>query len=89
MSAILVTKPNALNQRDRSLLRKNGVVVVEAENPADVKLIAAEGAEVSGNDMLFAALKALSADSYSNNTNQVFVKALTAGIAANRKEQTA
>jgi hypothetical protein len=64
-----------LNQRDKAALRKAGVVCVEAENPADVKLIEASGSEVSGGDMLFAALKGLNlGDAY--GPRAAFVKAL-------------
>lgn len=86
MAEILITKPGALNQRDRALLRRNGVVIVEAESPSDVKLIAASGAEVSAGNMLFAALSALKSDQYSDNTNQVFVRALVAAMEAAREE---
>lgn len=86
MAEILITKPGALNGRDRSTLRKAGVVVVEAESPADVKLISAAGAEVSAGDMLFAALQAIHSDKYSDNTHQVFVRGLVAAMEAAREE---
>lgn len=86
MIQILVTKPGVLNQQDKAKLRRAGTVVVEANDPAHVKLISASGAEVPAQDMLFAALSALKADKYSENTNQVFVKALVAAMELARKD---
>jgi hypothetical protein len=86
MAEILIAKPGALNQRDRALLRKNGVVCIEAENPSDVKLIAASGAEVSAGSMLFAALKALHGDGYRSDARTAFVKALTEAMELAREE---
>lgn len=86
MAEILITKPGALNQRDRAALRKSGVVVVEADNPSDVKLIDASGSEVSAGSMLFAALQAIQSDKYSENTHQVFVRGLVAAMEAARGE---
>lgn len=88
MAEILVTKPGALTQRDRSLLRRNGVVVVEADSPSDVKLIAASGAEVSPDNMLFAALKAINSDRYSGNVRDAFVAGLVAAMELAREEYT-
>lgn len=59
MTQILVTKPGVLNQRDRSALRKAGVVCVEADRPEEVRLIQAEGPALSGDDMLVAVLTAI------------------------------
>jgi hypothetical protein len=75
MTRILVTRPGVLNQRDRAALRRAGVVTIEAERPADVKLIEADGAEVSGGDMLFAAMKGLNL-SGAISERAAFVKAL-------------
>jgi hypothetical protein len=86
MAEILITKPGALNQRDRKVLRDAGVVVVEAESPSDVKLIAASGAEVSAGNMLFAALKALSGGGYTYEARAVFTDALVKGMELARVE---
>jgi hypothetical protein len=86
MSEILITKPGALNQRDRALLRKSGVVCIEADSPTDVKLIAASGAEVSAGNMLFAALKALNTNGYTSDAREAFLKALVAGLELARED---
>lgn len=85
MSEIFIARPGSLNPKDILALRKAGIVVVEA-NHEDVKFIRST-VEVSGGDMLKAALKALS--SYAGTTNtgyataaamqrEEFVKSLTA-----------
>ena len=74
MTQILVTKPDTLNQRDKAALRRAGVVVIEADNPSDVKLIQANGAELSGGDMLYAAISAIAKDQYTGNVAQTFPK---------------
>lgn len=67
MAEILVTKPGVLNQRDKALLRKNGVVVVEAESPSDVKLVSPDRGEISAGGMLLACLRAISEDRWTDN----------------------
>jgi len=69
-----VTKPDTLNQRDKAALRRAGVVVVEADNPSDVKLIQANGAELSSGDMLYAAISAIAKDRYTDNVAQALPK---------------
>jgi hypothetical protein len=56
--AILFVKPKAISQRDKKLLRDAGVIVVEIDNPSDVKFTRA-GTEISGSAMLLAAAKAI------------------------------
>ena len=74
MTQILVTKPGVLNLRDRSALRKAGVVVVEAEQPNEVKLISAEGEALGGGDMLLACLRAISRDRLTGNVAEALPK---------------
>lgn len=56
---ILVVKPMSLSPSDKGLLRKAGIVVVEAAEPGDVRLLSAEAPPIDGNVMLVAAMKAL------------------------------
>lgn len=86
MSQILVTKPGALNQRDKAALRKAGVVCVEADNPADVKLISTEGAELGASEMLYAAIKGVNADIY-GKAHVAFANAVEAALAAQFQER--
>jgi hypothetical protein len=65
MAQILVTKPGVLDSRDKSKLRRAGIVTVEADNPSDVKLIDPAGGEIGHEGLLYAALKAINADTYS------------------------
>lgn len=75
---ILIVKPRSLAAADKKLLRENGVVCIEANDPSSVRLITMEGQALSGNDLFLCAVKALASDKYSDNTNQVFVKAMAA-----------
>lgn len=56
---ILVVKPKALSPSDKGLLRKAGIVVVEAAEPSEVRLLSAEAPPIDGNAMLWSAMKAL------------------------------
>lgn len=57
-TSLFIAKPGTLSAADKKELRKAGIVVIEAADPADFRFIRAE-AEVSGSDMLFAAMEAL------------------------------
>lgn len=56
--SLLIVKPGTLSIADRELLVRASIVVVEAEDPASVRFLK-PNAEVSGSDMLMAALAAL------------------------------
>jgi hypothetical protein len=56
---ILVVKPKSLTAGDKKLLRDAGVVVVEAADPSQVKLIQPEGAALAGDELFYAALKGI------------------------------
>ena len=59
MAEILVTKRGVLNRYDKAKLTKAGIVCVEADDPSEVKLIAASGAELSAGGMMLAAMRAM------------------------------
>lgn len=82
MATVLVIKPKTLSVADKKLLRESGVVCVEANDPSSVRLVQAEHQPISGNDLFYAAMKAIAADKYSDNTNQVFTKNLAALVKA-------
>lgn len=67
MTEILVTKPDTLNRRDKSALRRAGIVVVESDDPTGVKLISADRGEMSASGMLLACLRAISKDDWTGN----------------------
>lgn len=86
VSQILVTKPGVLNQRDKTVLRKAGVVCVEAEDPSEVRLIQTEGAPLTGGDMLFAALSGvMKGSTYAKNE---FAEVVFKLVEATRKDDT-
>ena len=77
---ILFVKPQVINDKDRRALQKAGVVVVEIENPADMKFTRAY-AELSASELLRAAAEAIPASEFSQ---KAFAKALCAAIVATK-----
>lgn len=76
--AILFVKPKAISVRDKKALQAAGVIVVEVENVADVKLTRAN-AELLGGDLLLAAGEAIKSSSVSRDA---FAHAVCAAIEA-------
>lgn len=62
--AILFVKPKAIKAGDKTALRRAGVIVIEVANPADMRFVRAH-AELTGSEMLTAAMKAISENQYS------------------------
>lgn len=84
MPQILVTKPGVLSKNDKAKLRRAEIVAIEADRPEDVKLMAVSGAELGANDMLFAAMKALSGGGNCWDIREAFTKALLAQMGEDR-----
>lgn len=63
-TAVLFAKPSAVRPSDKAALRRAGVIVVEVEDPSDVRFVRAEGflgaQELPHGDVLAAAAKAIS-----------------------------
>lgn len=79
---ILVVKPKSLTAADKKILRDAGVVCIESNDPASVRLIAAESQPIGGNDLFYAAMKAIASDKYNGNTAEVFAKQVSALVKA-------
>jgi hypothetical protein len=90
MTQILVTKPGTLNRYDKAKLSKAGIVCVEAAEPADVKLIAATGAELSAGGMMIAAMRALARTDLANpsQVRHAFVEQILAEMEREQSERT-
>lgn len=82
---ILFVKPKAVSTKDKSALRKAGVIVVEVENPADVKLVKAN-AELSGSALLLAATRTIAQSEWPNIRTD-FGKAVCAALEAAGKPE--
>ncbi len=67
--AILPVKPGTLTKADKAELKKAGVIVVEHENPSELRLITPT-TQVSSGDMLYCAMKALRASTGVSAQNQ-------------------
>jgi hypothetical protein len=90
MAQILVTKPGAVSLGDRAALRSDGIIVVETDNPADVKMLGPDGAEIGAGGLLFAAIKALNSDvNYVSEMRASFVGAVLAEMEAEREAKKA
>lgn len=70
---ILFVKPGAISAADKTALHDAGVVVVEIENPQDVKLARA-GFELPASGMLAAALAAMSEPSAYEDNSKLCVR---------------
>lgn len=76
---ILFVKPGAIRADDKAALATAGVIVVEVENPQDVKLVRAH-AELSGGEMLLAAAKAIEAAGSTGSPKWEFGNAIARAI---------
>lgn len=72
---ILIVKPKSLTASDKKLLRDSGVVCIEAADPSSVRLIQPEGATLSGDELFYSAMKALSQEG-SSGAHRVFVNTI-------------
>lgn len=78
--AVLFAKPQSIAADDKAALASAGIIVVEVEDPGAVKLVKAH-AEVSGGDMMMAAMKAIN-EHGCESVKGAFVKHLMARIEA-------
>lgn len=85
---ILVTKPKALNAADKDLLRQAGVVVVESDDPASVRLLGCEPSPMNSTDLFYSAMMAI-LNGGSQFTQAEFAKQVAAMTKAahSKKEQ--
>ena len=83
MTQVLVVKPGTLIAADKRKLRNAGVVAVEAEHPEDVRLLSTEGPPMTGDELLFAAVKACNVGQYSR---EELAKQILAALERARKK---
>lgn len=86
MAEILVVRPKTLNAADKKALRVAGVVVVEANDPTEVRFLRADS-ELSSGDLCVAAMNALSKSSNINNEHGLFVKLVSAALERRQSER--
>jgi hypothetical protein len=92
VTQILAVKPGTLTRADKTKLRANNVVCVEAERPEDVRLIGTEGPPLDGNDLFFAAMRAMaetSDDALTRYAKSRFVAVLAKLMADKRADAKA
>ena len=85
--SILITKPKAVNARDKKKLAESGVVVIESENINDVRFLTPHQ-ELDGNDLFYSALAAI-AEYGGSNSKDAFIKNMAILVKANRANKAA
>lgn len=80
---VLVIRPNTMSAADKELLRTDGVVCVESSDPEAVRFLVPTASPLDSNELLFAAIRALSDCSYSEGKVN-FVDNLAAAMAAKK-----
>lgn len=83
--SILVVHPGALEAELRAAMAEAGVLVVEAANPDDVRLLMPEPTALSGSDMVYAAVSVIAEASNSSHVAHFFVNRLASLMKANRE----
>lgn len=81
---ILPVRPQTISAKDKAALRKAGVIVIEHENPEELRLLR-PSSDVSSSDMLRCALEALadgSSTRYVRDAREQFVILLSAVVNA-------
>ena len=83
MKQLIVIKPNGISPEDKALLKESGVIVIEHENPSEVRVInQTEGFE--GNDLFNALIDAVKTSS--SGTMQTFAQSLFKKIQTKPKQ---
>ena len=84
--AILFVKPKAISLSDKKMLRTAGVLIVEIENPDEVKFIRAHS-ELSTTELLTAAAKAMTTAAFSDEVRKAFGRAVCEAVLAKATPQ--
>lgn len=59
MAHLVTVKPGKLSARQRKTLEANGIVVVELEDPSDLKIVRVEPTEMEASELAWAAIAAI------------------------------
>lgn len=87
MAHVLAVKPGGLKLAQRKLLEKHGVVVIEMDDPSDLRIVRVESAEIDANALTWAAIAAID-DAGLPAVAQKFAANLRAVVARKMKAQT-
>lgn len=88
--AIMPVKPGSISEKDRATLRRVGVVVIECDSPADLRLLRPQN-ELDAGDMLHCALQALVSGKDFDNASaqrQKFTRLIAALVAEKTQPQS-
>lgn len=81
--SVLAVRPGAVNQKDRAALREAGIVVIEVDDPANVRFLT-PSQSLESDDLLYAAMRGLNAPYASDSSKALFVKILGDILESNR-----
>lgn len=74
---IVVFPRGQLLAKDKERLTKLGIVAVEADNPADVRVLVPASSSLSASDLLLAAMDGLTSDYATSSTHSAMVQSLS------------
>jgi alpha-D-ribose 1-methylphosphonate 5-phosphate C-P lyase len=77
---ILVVKPGTLDAPDIETLRDAGVIVLQVRNPKGIRFLQPEGEELSGGDLLVAAMRAIKSETFGQAVRVAFASNVAALI---------
>lgn len=80
---LLPVKPDTLNAKDKAALRNAGVIVIEHDNPSELRLLR-PSAELDSSDLLRCAMQGLMNKDgmYGAGQREAFAKAVHAAVMA-------
>lgn len=85
---LLPIKPGTMTDADKTILREAGVIVVEHENPSELKLLR-PGIEIESSTILVCAMKALAKSGQITDTGvlqrETFTKLLGEALSASTR----
>jgi len=86
MKQVIVFPRGQLSKTDKERLTKAGVVAVEADDPAAVKMLLPSSSLVTGDDLLLAALDGINHNQYDDKPGAAMGKSLSQRIKARAAE---
>jgi len=83
---IMPVRPGAITPGAKRKLEKAGVIVVECDNPQDIRIVR-PWAELNGSDLLIAAMRAIGSESISHGVRDALFKQLLQALEAKANTQ--
>lgn len=71
MKPIIIIKPKSLSAHDKRILLKEGLIVIEHENPNEIKTLN-HLSPIDDNEVLIASVQSILNNNYSDNAKKLF-----------------